>query len=138
VQDEQIATHVSVDFAWRFDPGAFIVAAELKPGVRPAKAEAAIGDELAKVAARGVTASELQKAKNTLRAQFLGDLATHGGRAHVIGNYDVLLGDWRAALRTLEGYARVTNDDVKRVARATFKDENRAVATLVPSAPAPR
>lgn len=136
VHGDQIATDVGVDFGWRIDPGAFMVHVELKPGVRPARAEAAIEEELARIREKGVSDLELQKAKNTLRAHFLSEIATHNGRAHVLGSYELLLGDWREAMRTLDRYAAVTQADVKRVARRVFRDVNRSVATLVPTAPA--
>jgi predicted Zn-dependent peptidase len=138
VHEDQIATDLGADFAWRIDPGAFLLHVELKPRVKAARAEAAIEEELARVRERGVTDLELQKAKNVLRAQFLSEIATHNGRAHVLGNYEVLLGDWREALRVPERYAAVTQADVKRVARRVFRDVNRSVATLVPAGPSAR
>lgn len=137
VYDEELATNVMVDFGWRIDPGAFVVFAELQPGGDPRKLEKAVYEELASVAKEGVTDLELQKAKNTLRAHFLQEIGTNNGRAHNIGNYEVLLGDWRENLRTLERYAAVTNADVKRVAAKYFGDINRSVVTLVPAAPEP-
>ena len=134
VYGEQTVTMVHVDFGWRIDPSAFIVFAEVKPGVEPARVEASIYDELARVARDGLDDLELRKAKNVLRAHFLHEIATNNGRAHAIGSYELLLGDWREALRTPERYAAVTNEDVKRVAGAIFARINRSVATLVPSA----
>ena len=133
VYAEELATAVMVDFAWRIDPGAFVLYAELQPGGDPAKVEKALYEELEKIAADGVTDIELQKAKNTLRAHFLHEIATNNGRAHAIGNYETLLGDWRESLRTLDRYGAVTNADVKRVAAKVFTPKNRSVVTLVPA-----
>lgn len=133
VYAEEIATGVMVDFGWRIDPGVFLLYAELQPGGDPAKVEAAIYQELAKVAEAGITDLELQKAKNTLRAHFLHEIATNNGRAHAIGNYETLLGDWRESLRTLDRYGAITNADVKRVAAQYFAPKNRSVVTLVPT-----
>jgi len=133
VYTEEIATNVMVDFGWRIDPGVFIVFAELQPGGDPGRVERAIYQELERVAAEGIDDLELQKAKNTLRAHFLHEIATNNGRAHAIGNYETLLGDWRESLRTLDRYAAVTNADVKRVAAKVFSPKNRSVVTLVPA-----
>lgn len=132
VYDEEVATNVMVDFGWRIDPGVFLVFAELQPGADPRRAEASIHDELRKVVEEGLSDLELRKAKNTLRAHFLHEIATNNGRAHAIGNYEILLGDWRESLRTLDRYAAVRNADVKRVAARIFSARNRSVVTLVP------
>lgn len=132
VYRQELATHVMADFGWRIDPGVFIVFAELQPGGDPLRAEAAIYEELARVAEQGLTPQELQRARHTLRAHFLHENATHNGRAHTLGNHEVLLGDWRESLRTLERYAAVKNTDVRRVAGKVFAARNRSVVTLVP------
>ena len=42
VYRDEVAVSAAADFGWRLDPGAFVILAELPPGVAPAKAEAAI------------------------------------------------------------------------------------------------
>lgn len=135
VYEQELATNLMVDFGWRIDPGVFMVYAELEPEGDPAKFEAALYAELQKLVEKGLDDLELQKAKNTLRAHFLHEIGTNNGRAHAIGNYEILLGDWRKNLETLERYAAVTNADVKRVAASIFRETNRSVVTLVPTAP---
>lgn len=137
VYEQELATNLMVDFGWRIDPGVFMVYAELQPGADPQKLEAAVYDELRKVAEEGLDDLEIQKAKNTLRAHFLYEIGTNNGRAHSIGNYEILLGDWRENLRTLDHYAAVKNADIKRVAANFFREANRSVVTLVPTAPEP-
>lgn len=136
VYREESATNLMVDFAWRIDPGVFLIYAELQPGGDTARVERSIYEELERLASEGLSPVELQKAKNTLRAHFLHEIATNNGRAHAIGSYETLLGDWREALRTLDRYAAVGNDDVMRVARRIFHPWNQSVATLVPTAEA--
>ncbi|HEY0840559.1 MAG TPA: pitrilysin family protein [Vulgatibacter sp.] len=135
VYEEELATHVSIDFGWRIDPGAFVIFAELPPGGDPRKVEAVVYEELARIAKEGVAEKELRKAKNGLRAHFLEEIATHNGRAHAIGYYELLLGDWRETTRTLERYEQVKSADVKRVAARYFEAKNRSVATLIPATP---
>ena len=137
VYEEELATHVSVDFGWRIDPSSFVIFAELPPGGDPRKVEAAIYEELARIAKEGIPERELRKAKNGLRAHFLEEIATHNGRAHAIGHYELLLGDWRETMRTLERYDQVKSADAKRVSARYFETKNRSVATLIPTAAAP-
>ena len=138
VYEEELATHVSVDFGWRIDPSSFVIFAELPPGGDPRKVEAVVYEELGRIAKEGIPDRELRKAKNGLRAHFLEEIATHNGRAHAIGHYELLLGDWRETTRTLERYEQVKSADAKRVAAAYFTPKNRSVATLIPTAAAPK
>lgn len=133
VQETEAAVSVSISWGWRIDPGVFFAFAELAPGTRPAKAEAMLFAELAKVAERGVAASELARARALLRSSVLHDLATHHGVAHSLGQAELLLGDWREAGRALEQYAAVTARDVKRVAADVLEPSRRCVVELEPA-----
>jgi predicted Zn-dependent peptidase len=137
VYEKELAVNVAVDYAWRIDPSLFVVYADLQPGVSPAKAEAAILDELDAVAERGLRAPELDRARNALRAGFLRELQTHNGRAHVIGQYEMLLGSWRRLLETPDRYAAVGAKEIQRVAAATFGREALNAVTLVPARTSP-
>ena len=64
VYDKQIATQVSANDDSRADPGMFTFYAQAAPGHTTAECEAAIYAILADIAKDGVTARELQKAKN--------------------------------------------------------------------------
>lgn len=132
VFEQEIAVGISVDWTWRFDPGAFTVVMELKPDGDPKKAEAALYAELAKVAEKGLDPRELEKAKNNLSAHLLRELATNNGRAHALGTYELMLGDWREGLRLPERYESVTGEQVRAAAAKYLSAEKRAVVTLVP------
>jgi predicted Zn-dependent peptidase len=121
-----------VSFGWRIDPGIFSIFVELAPRIRVERAERILSDELARVAARGVGATELKRARALLRSSVLHELGTHHGLAHALGNGEALLGDWREAARALELYARVTPADVKRVVRDYLAPERRNTVILVP------
>jgi predicted Zn-dependent peptidase len=62
----------------------------------------------------------------------LRSLQTSNGRAHTIGQMEVMLGSWRAMLDLPDRYAAVTAADVQRVARATFPSHRRNIVTLLP------
>ncbi|MGV3619692.1 MAG: M16 family metallopeptidase [Archangium sp.] len=136
VFEQEIAVGVSVDWSWRFDPGAFTVVLELKPDGDVKKAEAALYEELAKVAKSGLEPRELEKAKNNLSAHLLRELATNNGRAHALGTYELMLGDWREGLRLPERYEHITGEQVRAAAAKFLTPEKRAVVTLVPLAEA--
>ncbi|WP_041454210.1 pitrilysin family protein [Anaeromyxobacter sp. K] len=132
VQELELAVSVSISWGWRIDPGVFLAFAELAPGVSVARAEKELWAELAKVAARGVTAAEVRRAKALLRSSVLHELATHHGVAHALGQAEALLGDWREAGRALEHYAAVGVRDVRRVAAEYLDPTRRSVVVLDP------
>ncbi len=133
VYELEAVVSVSVDWTWRFDPGAFTIGLELKPGGNPAEAEAALYVELERLGRDGLDARELEKAKNNLAATLMRELTTNSGRAHALGTYELMLGDWRRGLALPSAYDAITAEDVKRVVNKYLGKERRNVVTLVPS-----
>jgi zinc protease len=138
VLEEELAVSVSLSWGWRADPGVFLAFAELAPGAGPQKCEAALWEEIERVARHGVSAREIRRAQALLRSSQLHELATHHGVAHALGQAEALLGDWREAGKALEHYARVTPADVRRVAGEYLDAAKRSVVELVPEGAAPR
>jgi len=132
VQQAEVAVSVSISWGWRIDPGVFLAFLELAPGVAVERAERLLWDEIAKVAARGISTAELARAKALLRSSVLHELATHHGVAHALGQAEALLGDWREAGRALEHYAAVGSRDVRRVAAEYLDPARRCVVVLEP------
>ena len=136
VFEQEVAVSVSVDWTWRFDPGAFTIMLELKPDADARKAEAALYAELERVAATGLEPRELERAKNNLAAHLLRELATNNGRAHALGTYELMLGDWRSGLALPSAYESITSEQVQAAAKQYLAPERRSVVTLVPLAEA--
>jgi predicted Zn-dependent peptidase len=135
VQQTEVAVSVSISWGWRIDPGVFLAFVELAPGVRIEAAERILWEEIARVAGRGVSPSEVRRAKALLRSSVLHELATHHGVAHALGQAEALLGDWREAGRALEHYAAVGPRDVRRVAGEYLDPSRRCVVVLEPEQP---
>jgi predicted Zn-dependent peptidase len=132
VYQQELCVDAHVAFAWRVDPGLFEISLKLNPGVDPDRAEAALWAELNRVCDEQLKANELERAKNLVRAQLLRALATTNGRAHTIGQMEVMLGTWKAMLHLPDRYAAISAADVQRVAQRTFAPHRRNVVTLIP------
>jgi predicted Zn-dependent peptidase len=76
--------------------------------------------------------AELDRAKNLVRAQLLRGLSTSNGRAHTIGNIELMLGSWRSFLDLPDRYSAVTAEEIQKVAQTIFAPHRRNVVTLVP------
>ncbi len=127
----QLATEVTSSFGAAADPSLFSFYAQAQEKTTAAQCEAAIAEVLRDVKTGGVTADELQKAKNLLRAGMIDNLQTIAGKANLLGAFEVQYGDWNALTTILDRYDAVTSDDIKRVASEYFNDRRKTVVTLV-------
>jgi predicted Zn-dependent peptidase len=132
VYQQELCVDAHVYFGWKMDPGLFEISLKLNPGVDAARAESSLWAELDRLCSESISEKELDRAKNLVRAALLRSLQTSNGRAHTIGQMEVMLGSWRAMLDLPDRYAAVTAADVQRVARATFPSHRRNIVTLLP------
>jgi predicted Zn-dependent peptidase len=137
VYQQELCVDAHVYFGWRVDPGLFEVSLKLNPGMDPARAESSLWAELSRLCDELLPARELDRAKNLVRAQLLRGLATSNGRAHTIGQMEMMLGSWRAMLDLGDRYAAITAADIQTVAQKTFAPHRRNVVTLIPGEVAP-
>jgi zinc protease len=134
VEKEKVAIDVSGYLQQGFDPGLFWIFATLPTGMDPARTEGVLTAELERVASEGVSEEELRRAKNLFASSFWKGLATIDGKAQALGSYAVFLGDYRKLFDAPRQYEAVTRDEVRNVAAALLKRQQRTVGTLVPKA----
>ncbi len=132
VYGAELCVEARVGYGWRLDPGLFQVSLRLNPGVETAKAESALYAELEKLGSQPLPEEELRRAKNLVRANLLRSLVTTNGRAHMMGQMEMMLGDWRTLLNLDDRYEAITAEDIQRVSRAVFAPHRRNVVELVP------
>jgi zinc protease len=131
VYDTQVAQEVNAyQVSGRLD-GYFRVDVTPKPGQSPQRVAAMVDAELRRLMDGGVTDRELARAKNTTRANLLDRLASVLGKADQLNFYNYFAGTPDYVQQDAERYARVTADDVRRVARA-YLGAPKVVLTVVP------
>jgi zinc protease len=135
VDRDQLALSVNGGAGMSLDPGQFTFTIQPRAGVDPAKTEQALMEELDRIGTEGITATELEKARNQLLAGFYRSMATIAGRANLIGQYEVFFGDYTKLLTAEKDFAKVTAGDVRNAARKYFNPKNKTVATLIPEKP---
>jgi zinc protease len=122
--DERLAAQVGAHNDARLDPGLFWVQAELHHGVDPAVAEAAVREELGRVAARGLTDAEIARARVQIRSAFLFEEETALGKALKLGRFEALTDRGWRALETIEAaYDAIDNQAVRETAARWFGGE---------------
>ncbi len=96
---------------------------------------AAIHQEIDRLKAEPVTDEELQMTKTRAKADLVRSLNSNRGMAQALATYQTLYGDWRELFRSVDRLDKVTKEDVMRVAKDTFTDNNRTVG-IIETAPA--
>ena len=132
VQDDRIATFVSAGRGPgdRY-PNLFTIAATPRAPHTTGEIEAAIHDELARLAAEPPDSVDVARVRIQIESGRVRRLRSNLGLAFQMAASASALGDWRETFRLSERLTRVTPADVQRVVRRYFRPENLTVATLV-------
>ncbi|MGK4580822.1 M16 family metallopeptidase [Kitasatospora sp. HPMI-4] len=95
--------------------------------------DTAVDEELARFAAEGPTPEELERAQAQIEREWLDRLTTVAGRADELCRYAVLFGDPKLLNTALARVLDVTAEEVKAVAAARLRPDNRAVLVYEPT-----
>jgi zinc protease len=131
VHDQKLAISISASNDARVDSGVFWLYAECADGVNPRDLEAAIDEELVRLASERLPQSELRRAKRILESSDAHESETVSDVAEVIGEFAIDK-DWRLAI---EGSARneaVTAVAVKEVTAQLLVPHRRVVGWSLP------
>jgi zinc protease len=127
VRNLQIAQQADLDLELNTEGGRMSLLAIGAEKGTSQNLEAALLAELKKIQDGGVTAQELEKAKNQLVARAIRARETNDGKAIAIERAIAYLGDPTAVNREVADIQAVTAADVQRVMKQYFKDNNRVV-----------
>ncbi len=130
--DREIATGVRGSVSPFRDPGLYEVWVSMREGHRASAALKLIDAEFSRIAKRGVTDLELEKAKNRIELGFLHSMETVPGKAEQIGFHETVLGDGGRVFSLLEAYRATTSDDVSRAAQRYLRVARRTRVVVTP------
>lgn len=136
VEQKQLAIGIDAYWSEGFDPGLLWLQATLPSGGDAATLERTLDDELARVVREGFTQAELDRARNLLTVAFWRQFATINGKARLLGEYEVMHGDYRKLFDVPTAIANVSLADVKAVAAEILDPRVRTVGVLKPLAAA--
>ena len=129
--ESQLAVDCMANVDQHRDPGLFNVIAMVRPTVEPQEVEEVILKELERAGREGLTADEVEKAKQQILAQVAYNrdgtfrIASQMSEAEAIA-------DWRFYKDYAANIKRVTPADVRRVARTYLTEDNRTVGYFIP------
>jgi zinc protease len=129
-----LALEAGMEALIREDPGvAIALGAYLEAGQADA-VEAALFDEVGKLATRGPSADELRKAKNQLQSGYVFSLENTQGLGEAIGRTWILTGDPGAFVREVDEIEKVAAADVQRVMKQYLSKDHATVVVIPPRA----
>jgi len=130
VEEEQIALAVGGFQMEGLDPGLVYFYLTLPPGADIAAVEGRLLDELQNIANEGVSAAELEKARNIMIADYWRGLATIDGKASALGHAEVFLGDYQRAFSLPDELAAISAEQIRSVAEDVFDRRKMTVGVL--------
>lgn len=134
--ERNLALSVSaVPFQFR-DPGLFSIFAAVQPGVEPAVVEGTIRQEIARVAAEGISEAECEKARTQIEADAIFDRDSTDEIAAALSEA-IAVADWEWYVDYPEKIRQVLREDVRRVAAAYFQDDGLTAGIYLPKPVAP-
>ncbi|MFH1701484.1 MAG: pitrilysin family protein [Candidatus Zixiibacteriota bacterium] len=132
INDLELITGMYGGFEWGYDPSLFYFYFAISPNKGYEPIEIAIDSILTDFITNGPNEEEMEKAKNTLTANFYKNYKTNNDIAHEIGYYHSLYGDWKTMYGFVDKVKAVTADEVKKVAGRYFTKNNSTLAVLIP------
>jgi len=111
-------------------PNLFIINATPRAPHTVPEVEAAIDEELERLKTEPMTRDELQQILNHLEFEESRQMASNGGLARNLTEYEAIAGTWRYLIEHRQKVATITADDVMRVAKQYFTRLNRTVGFI--------
>jgi len=118
----------------RNGPGVLAAYGIVNQGVSAERLDSLLGLQLDSIRANGITADELDKAKNVLRAGFIDNRETTLGKAEELHHYLTFHASIDEINTDLDHLVAVTSDDVKRVANTYLAPANLTLLIVRPGA----
>ncbi len=135
VFDERVATDVSAAQNSREMAGFFQITATAAPGHALGEIEAAVLEEVARVAAAGPREDEMERGRVQAEAQFvfrLQSVGGFGGKSDQLNAYNVLVGDPAYFEQDLGRYQRVTAASLQRAGEAYLARAPHVSLSVIP------
>jgi zinc protease len=114
---QPLALEAGMDTIVREDPGMAIALGAYRDPAQAEAVEAAIFDEIDKLAARGPTGAELRRAKNQMQSSLVFSLENAQGLGEAIGRSWIVTGNPSSFLRDPDEIEKISAAEVQRVAR---------------------
>ncbi len=132
VRQEGIALSAGADYRYlAYDPDLFYIYAQPSTGISVSKIKKVFFEELKKISTLNVSQKELKRAIKGIEASSIFSMDSHYYRAMMLGR-SAVCGDWKIMKNYLKKIRKVTPEQMLKVARKYFNENNRTIAELIP------
>lgn len=111
--------------------GMFVIVANPKPGVTPETLKNSIMDEITRVAREGITAAELERVKNGIKAAFIYSMQNISNIADHLNAYNFYLSKPDGFLYDLNRFEKLTEEDIRKAAE-NYLTKNYVRVDVIP------
>lgn len=132
VDEKRVAINVGSFPVSLEHPGVFIALAIANFGKTAEECESAMDEEISRVRTELISEDEFTKIKNQIESEFVMDKNRIAGIAMSLSKYYLFFNNTDLINTELENYAKVTREDLKRVANEYLVPENRSVLYYLP------
>jgi predicted Zn-dependent peptidase len=133
VEQQQLALHVLAGKDGKFGPGLFFVFAQLHPQKELKNMEQSIQNIFEDVSKNGVSTTELSKAKNKIKAEYVSYQETVRSLADLFCMYTTLYENPNQFFNESETYDSITNEQIKAVAQKYIVPGNCSIIEVYPA-----
>jgi len=123
VKDQQLFSDITAYVSGDTDPGLFYIIGELLESTSWDQALSALDNELASIKEGNFSDDELTKAIHQHLLVYATSLSSIEEKMYQLA-FAELLGNWQLIKKQIDIYQSITRDDVIRVARQVFREEN--------------
>jgi zinc protease len=114
------------------DDNLFYVTFSVQAGKHADEAIQVLDGEINKLVNELVTEEELERAKTKLRVETFVGLDTNSAKAHFVGQFEAVLGDFEIAVKSMNQVNDVTREEVRNMARKYLREESRTMVIGLP------
>lgn len=133
IVDEQQLAVFSGSFPFELeDPGVALAFGIANMGVDPMQLQNAMDAEFRKVQEELITETEFEKLRNQRESAFITSNSRIAGIAESLANYYLYYDDTNLINTELDRFLAVTREDIQRVARKYFNENNRVILHCLP------
>ncbi|MBD2486852.1 pitrilysin family protein [Aulosira sp. FACHB-615] len=130
-----LASSVGGSPAELIEPGWYEIEATAAPGQKLEKIAQVLQTSLSELQQKGVSAAELNRAKTILQASFVLGNQDISSQASQLGYNQTVAGDYKYIERYLAAIAKVTPEDVQRVAKTYLVPAKKTIGFFEPTQP---
>jgi predicted Zn-dependent peptidase len=133
VKERQAVQEMYVDLDGRKEPDLFSIFMILTGAETADEVRSAVYDEIAAIAAKGLSGTELTKVRSRIKLRYVANVDSNLSLAVMLGKYELLWGDAGLVNSEVGRFMAVTNEDIRNAAGTYLVKKRRTVLDVLPA-----